>query len=302
LKTKGRTEVSFTVKSISTYYEVPTVIDGDGHTRPQWEWFEREFVQSAPKEFNAVGLHFGSREKEWWKITPALNGSYHQNSDNVLGFWVCADAGKKARHYAFSEFVRILIHEIQHGDVHWTNADRGLVHRYDYVKRAIQKLPAKLSYVKYDSLMGQLTALLNKLKPMKKTFLQECEAALGTDVTPDDLVPDTVACAITVSTLKNKTDATFPKVAGTWTLYDVLEHRTDHVRVTTPEPGDVVISPTGMGNGSLSNGHVGVVGRNGKIMSNDSATGKFESNYDLMSWDARYRQKGGFPVLYYRKK
>lgn len=300
-ETKGRSDVAFTVRSIPSFPEIPTIKDEDGHIRPQWEWFEREFVKPLGAEYNAVGFHFTKREKERWGITLTLNGSYHRNADNIIDFWFCADLGVKARHYRFSEIVRLLVHEVQHGDVHWTSAKRELVHQWDYEKHAIHKLPRNLSYRRYDVLVKQLAALLDKFRPMKRTLLDECAAALGKDITPDDLVPDTVACAITVSTLISKIDPTFPKVAGTWTLYDILEHRPDFERVTVPAPGTIVISPTGTGNGAFP-GHVGIVGANGKIMSNDSRTGTFEENYNLMTWEQRYARMGGFPVLYYRRK
>jgi len=147
-----------------------------------------------------------------------------------------------------------------------------------------------------------LQSILNSLMIFKKkTLAQYCEEAIGTDVTPDDLIPDMVACAITVSTLINKTDPTFPKVAGTWTLWDILSHRSDYERVTTPTPETIVISPTGTGNGSIP-GHVGIYLAGDVIASNDSQSGKFIKNYTLDTWKARYVTKGGFPVYYYKKK
>ena len=135
----------------------------------------------------------------------------------------------------------------------------------------------------------------------KKTLTQLCEDAIGTDVTPDDMIPDSVACAITVSTLINKLDATFPKVAGTWTLWDILEHRDDYERVTVPSPETIVISPTGTGNGSIS-GHTGILLTDNVIASNDSATGKFLKNYTLDTWRERYVNKGGMKIYMYKRK
>lgn len=143
-----------------------------------------------------------------------------------------------------------------------------------------------------------LQTILKRLT-MKKTLLDHCMESLGTDVTPDDLIDDRVACAITVSTLINKVDATFPKVAGTYTLYDILEHRRDYKRVTDLLPETIIISPTGLGNPG-TNGHVGIALDHGLIASNDSATGKFSANYTLDSWKARYEAMG-YPTLMYRK-
>ena len=146
-----------------------------------------------------------------------------------------------------------------------------------------------------------LKKILSLLMMQQKTLLQLCEENIGKDVTPDDLVPDTVACAITASTLLNMRDASFPKVAGTWTLWDILEHHKDYERVTVPSAETIVISPTGTGNGSMP-GHVGIMLDNNVIASNDSATGKFLKNYTLDTWRDRYVTKGGFKIYMYKKR
>lgn len=135
----------------------------------------------------------------------------------------------------------------------------------------------------------------------KKTLLQLCEESIGIDITPEDTYPDMVSCAITVSTLINKLDPTFVKVAGTYTLWDMLAHRADYERVTVPSPETIIISPTGTGNGSIP-GHTGIFLRDGVIASNDSQTGKFLKNYTLDTWKKRYVDKGGFKIYLFKKK
>lgn len=171
-----------------------------------------------------------------------------------------------------------------------------LDHKITRVKRIYINKKTVRALRKHKSI---LEAILVRLR-MKKTLLDYCMEALGTDVTPDDLVPDRVACAITASTLIHKVDSTFPKVSGTWTMYDILEHRTDYARVTDLLPETIVISPTGLGNPG-TNGHVGIALEHGLIASNDSATGQFTANYTLDSWKARYGAMG-YPVLMYRKR
>lgn len=147
-----------------------------------------------------------------------------------------------------------------------------------------------------------LQSIINSLMLFqKKTLTKLCEESIGTDVTPDDLIPDSVSCAITVSTLLNYLDPTFPKVAGTWTLWDILAHRTDYERVTVPSPETIIISPTGTGNGTMP-GHTGIILADNVIASNDSASGKFLKNYTLDTWSARYVDKGGFKIYMYKKK
>lgn len=64
--------------------------------------------------------------------------------------------------------------------------------------------------------------------------------------------------------------------------------------------GEIVISPTGYGNGNLKNGHVGIYLGNQMIGSNDSNDGKFKRNYSLKSWKERYVIVGGFPMEFYK--
>ena len=62
------------------------------------------------------------------------------------------------------------------------------------------------------------------------------------------------------------------------------------------------MSPTGMGTtGKIPNGHVGIVSEDEEIMSNSSATGLWTQNYTLVSWVAKYRTLGGYPIYFYRK-
>lgn len=172
LKTPGRKDVTFTLLPFPSPDHVPTIKDSEGHTRPTWEWFKQVFRYVSPTDYTAVGLHFLPQERTKWGITSALNGSYLQDvHDDVLDFWLCATPGKKARNYPFSEIVRLLIHEIQHGDVHWTGAERERVHMADYDEHAIHELPLKLSYETWNlwkSLADAYTSLFSILTGKKK--------------------------------------------------------------------------------------------------------------------------------------
>jgi len=71
---------------------------------------------------------------------------------------------------------------------------------------------------------------------------------------------------------------------------------------TTPAlalPGDVIISPTGFGNGKLDHGHVGIIAKYG-ILSNSSADGRLHEVYDIDTWTKYYHGVGGFPVRIFR--
>ena len=133
--------------------------------------------------------------------------------------------------------------------------------------------------------------------PLQKQIHVYATLLKGTDLSYK--VKNDVACAESVSRILYELRIIHYIITGTWTLYDLLEKSPRFVRVTTPQAGDIVVSPSGMGNGTML-GHTGIVDKNNRILSNDSGSGKFLSNYTILTWNARYKVKGGFPVYYYR--
>ena len=71
--------------------------------------------------------------------------------------------------------------------------------------------------------------------------------------------------------------------------------------VTSPLPGDIIIYPTGYGNGNIPNGHAAIVGENNKVMSNGSQSKLWEQNYTLETMRERYEGIGGFPRYLFRR-
>tara|TARA_B100000674_G_scaffold451456_1_gene422246 strand:+ start:953 stop:1654 length:702 start_codon:yes stop_codon:yes gene_type:complete len=63
--------------------------------------------------------------------------------------------------------------------------------------------------------------------------------------------------------------------------------------------GDIIISPT-VWYPKRNTGHVGIVGQNGKIMSNSSTRAQWEENYTAESWYRRYEQQRGLRTFIYR--
>ena len=95
--------------------------------------------------------------------------------------------------------------------------------------------------------------------------------------------------------------ATGEELADTYstrTLYLFLKKDTRFKEVFEPATGDLILSPTGYGNGSFV-GHCGVVGENKIIYSNNSDTLLWDTKYTIDSWRERYMRKGGFPMFYY---
>lgn len=139
--------------------------------------------------------------------------------------------------------------------------------------------------------------------PMSKLYTL-ATSLIGTDASPKDLARDGLGCAESVSTIIRKLVPTFPIVTGTWSLYDALRARTSFTQVKPPDtqPGDIILCVTGMGNGQLSNGHVGILAQGDGIMSNDSLTGLWKVNFTRKSWNDYFVVKGSYPVHYFRLK
>ena len=153
--------------------------------------------------------------------------------------------------------------------------------------------------VKIAELMLKILQLQAPKKSNKRLVLFDiARACIGKDMAP---IENEYGCAEAVN-------AVFKKAFGvpiggelsTWRMIKFLEDIKRFQRVALPLPGDIIISPTGYGDGRIPNGHVGIVGEDNLIMSNDSASGLWIENYNLYSWKARYQDRGGYPIYYFR--
>lgn len=163
------------------------------------------------------------------------------------------------------------------------------------------------------SLLALFKSFLNPVTQGNNRLILYAEAlkCLGKDASPNDVVPDEVGCAESVSDIIIDAFGIHAGIAfsvSTYLLYQELSASKGFTRVDVPLEGDIIISPTGFGNGTLPNGHVGIVGQinntildSSLIMSNTSATGLFTQNYTIGTWKARYQQIGGYPVVFFRK-
>lgn len=143
--------------------------------------------------------------------------------------------------------------------------------------------------------------LMNPDKSNSGSIYLMAISKLGHDASPNDLVDDDVACAESVTTILHTLWPEMPIITGTWTLWEYLKKSKHFQKTLFPQKGDIVISPTGTGNGRLRNGHVGIVGEGEMIISNDSPTGLFLENFTMSSWKKKYVGAGGFPMEFYRK-
>lgn len=151
------------------------------------------------------------------------------------------------------------------------------------------------------TLSAKLAQLQVALQPtLSQAIYTTAAAVLGTHITLDASVPPDLGCAEAVSYILTKAGIPnippegFPGTAG---LYTWLQ--ANFILTTTPQAGDVVISPTGTSTTGSPHGHTGIVAKYG-ILSNDSDTGLFLEKYTQASWETYFHGTEGFPVFYYR--
>ena len=151
----------------------------------------------------------------------------------------------------------------------------------------------------------EVACMINELSAINRRKIYAAAlSCLGTDASPNDLAPDELGCADTVSSILQKAlgkAMAIDYTISTAQLYRELSTSKAYIRVSDPKEGDILVSPTGYGNGNLSNGHTGIWGKDGLIMSNSSATGTFLQNYNSETWKNRYVLTGGFPMFTFRK-
>lgn len=140
--------------------------------------------------------------------------------------------------------------------------------------------------------------------PNAAKIYAQAKRLIGTDASPRDAAPDTLACAETVNRIVALAlGAPIGGGTSTASMWQVL--RTDTKRWTPiigseALPGDIIISPTGgTTNARLEHGHVGIVAKFG-ILSNNSENGLLCENYDIPSWKRYYSGFGLLPTLFYR--
>lgn len=138
-----------------------------------------------------------------------------------------------------------------------------------------------------------------------QTIYHTAASLLGRDASPEDLASDEFGCAETVCDVLAKAGFGTPRIyLSTTELYAFLKENSAWAPVGTPLAGDVIISPTdykGSGRNGVTHGHTGIVMDSGTIASNNSFTGTFDINYTFDSWNRRWKVKGGYPVLLYRR-
>jgi hypothetical protein len=168
----------------------------------------------------------------------------------------------------------------------------------------------KIKEVEYVEVTKEnIDKLKEQLKPnietMQEKFIKTCLDALDTDVTLQDTTPDFVACAETVSTLIKKVFTDFPIIVGTkeldWKLFSDKRFQ----RITIPEIGCIVVSPskTDPKGAIITHGHTGAFITSERIASNNSLgvnKGKFTGNYSWEEWIKYFKETLGLKIYLYK--
>lgn len=136
-------------------------------------------------------------------------------------------------------------------------------------------------------------------KPTNRELLYKAAYdSLGKDMAPTQ---DSLGCAEAMSFVMKKAGVKgLPKngIASTLELDSWLKKNLNTITKADVLPGDLIMSPTGKGNGSVR-GHTGVIGKN-TIMSNNSRTFKWDHHWTLSAWISYFEKKGGIKTRYYR--
>lgn len=138
----------------------------------------------------------------------------------------------------------------------------------------------------------------------REKLYETAKSLLSKEVSPNDVAPDELACVESLNEVYKKAFGTIIWTGTAYTstsaLFNLISTDSRFDRITAPLFGDIILTPTGTGNGTRR-GHCGVVGKQW-IMSNDSRTGTWEANYTIESWLKFFAVGGGMPVYYFRVK
>jgi len=126
---------------------------------------------------------------------------------------------------------------------------------------------------------------------------------LGEHLGRDKSIPWGVNCANSVSDVLIRTGIKglpIKGIAGTFPLLQFLEDSPQFKETDAYTPGAVIVNATGTGNGKIR-GHVGICGHT-SIMSNNSETGRWDTQWNWTRWYNYYEKYGGIPTRFFIPK
>ena len=151
----------------------------------------------------------------------------------------------------------------------------------------------------YNQLIKLMTIQKEMLADKRKVIYEYAKSCLGQKKAP---IYKDYGCAEALNNIVR--EALGEEIGGgasTYLMYQTLKNSPKFKKMAAPIIGDIIISPSGYGaTGKIPNGHVGIISDNGKIMSNNSLTLKWDEYYTLESWKKRYEKTGGYPVDFFQ--
>lgn len=146
--------------------KIPTKKYPDGDIKPDQEWFKDTFTKNAT-DYDVVAFHCTEKERDQWGISN-IGGTYHNDSDEVMEFWFCANKGQKAKHYkGKTEFWRRFLHELSHGHERFLYGKQvQFTHHYDYDLHALPDVYKLYDWTHWDAQKALKESLLLRLADM----------------------------------------------------------------------------------------------------------------------------------------
>ena len=184
---------------------------------------------------------------------------------------------------------------------------KGIKDDDNWLKRLLKNLTAFLSSKKVTvekkiEVIKAATEIVNppKMETNSNKLYKLAIESIGTDVSPRDIANDEYGCVESVTTMLNKINPNIPVQLSTLAFLKYMRANPQLFKEESgPAKERIVICATGTGNGKVPNGHVGICVDEVDIMSNTSATGKWEKNYTKKLWDNRFVLKGGYKNHYF---
>jgi len=138
--------------------------------------------------------------------------------------------------------------------------------------------------------------------PVKTASQYLLEAAIACEGRDMAKTQDVFGCAESLNAVhKLAFGAEIGGTTSTYRLFQALRMDKTFQKVTNPLPGDIIICVTSQGNGTIPNGHTGIVGEESAIWSSNAKTFKWDKHFTLFSWKLYYEKKGGYPTHLFRK-
>ena len=291
----------FSINLIERPDLVPHVVNGR-ITHDWMDWLRNDTPHSS---FDFVMFHMSDEQRKEWGIKPTLRGAHQRDYDLVAETYHWAD--EKTLRQGRNQFVQTALHELRHAlcrgmripdNTHAYHADGQIKGSFRHLDMADYQ-PALVNQARQLTFIERAIAYLARLVALEPPLYRTAKNYLGRDASPQDIAPDLLGCAESVSCIIRDVLPDFPIITGTWTLWRRLESDLRFEKVISPKRGDIIISPTGTVGNAPYPGHTGIYHDHGDIMSNDSYTGYWERNYTTETWQSRWGE-AGFPIYYYR--